>query len=293
MTFTDQLRKENDDIFEAVCKEGHQPMTNVACVLTIAGTDPSGGAGIQADLKTFQELQSYGMSVITSVVAQNTTGVQDVHHLPIKMLEQQLDSILTDIQVHAFKTGMIANIDMMKAIVEKISAVKVPYVMDPVMVATSGDPLIATDARNYLRDYLLPLTTLVTPNIPEAEYLTGITIESLSDMKHAAKEIVNTYGAGAALVKGGHIKGDAVDFLYDGNVIHTFSSKRIETNNTHGTGCTYSAAITAYMSQGVSLIEAVKKAKNFVTAAIQHSFSLGNGSGPTNHWALRKEKVKK
>lgn len=267
-------------------------MKNIACALTIAGTDPSGGAGIQADLKTFQELQCYGMSVITSVVAQNTTGVQNIHHLPIKMLEQQLDSVFNDMPVHAFKTGMIANIDMMETIVEKTSAIKVPYIMDPVMVSTSGDPLIAADARNFLRDHLLPLTTLVTPNIPEAEYLTGETIVSLSDMKHAAKEIVHTFGAGAALVKGGHLEGDAVDLLYDGNVIHTFSAKRIETNNTHGTGCTYSAAITAYMGQGFPLIDAVKKAKQFVTAAIQHAFALGNGSGPTNHWASREEKVR-
>lgn len=267
-------------------------MTNVTCALTIAGTDPSGGAGIQADLKTFQELQCYGMSVITSVVAQNTTGVQGVHHLPIKMLEQQLDSVFNDMPVHAFKTGMIANIDMMKCIAEKVSNIKAPYIMDPVMVATSGDSLIATDARNYLRDHLLPLTTLVTPNIPEAEYLTGETIESLSDMKQAAKDIVQTFGAGAALVKGGHLEEEAVDFLYDGNEIHTFSTKRIQTNNTHGTGCTYSAAITAYMCQGFPLIDAVKKAKQFVTAAIRHSFALGNGSGPTNHWALRGEKVR-
>lgn len=267
-------------------------MNNIACALTIAGTDPSGGAGIQADLKTFQELQSYGMSVITSVVAQNTTGVQGVHHLPVEMIEQQLDSVFFDMPVHAFKTGMIANIDMMKAIVEKVSAIKIPFVMDPVMVATSGDPLIEGNARHYLRDHLLPLTTLVTPNIPEAEYLTGETIQTTGDMKEAAEQIVMKYHTGAALIKGGHLEGEAVDFLYDSNAIHTFSSKRIDTKNTHGTGCTYSAAITAYLSQGIPLLEAVKKAKQFVTVAIQHSFSLGNGNGPTNHWATREEMVK-
>lgn len=278
----------------AVREKGDEQMTHVACVLTIAGTDPSGGAGIQADLKTFQELKSYGMSVITSVVAQNTTGVQDVHHLPAEMIEQQLDSVFTDMPVHAFKTGMIANKDMMKVIGEKVVNQKAPFVMDPVMVATSGDPLIAANARDYLREQLLPLTTLVTPNIPEAAYLTGEKIESLNDMEHAAEQIVAEYGAGAALVKGGHLEGDAIDFLYDGNKIHTFSSKRIDTKNTHGTGCTYSAAITAYLGQGVPLLDAVKQAKEFVTAAIKDSFDLGHGNGPTNHFATRahEEKVK-
>ncbi|OZU88885.1 bifunctional hydroxymethylpyrimidine kinase/phosphomethylpyrimidine kinase [Virgibacillus indicus] len=262
------------------------------CALTIAGTDPSGGAGIQADLKTFQELKSFGMSVITSVVAQNTTGVQSVHHIPLKMIEQQLESVFSDIPVHALKTGMIANVDMMKVIADKITGLNAPYVMDPVMVATSGDPLIAENARYFLRGNLLPLTTLVTPNIPEAEYLTGETIHTIDDMKQAAVQIVDRFNAGAALVKGGHMQGEATDFLYDGSTLHTFSAKRINTKNTHGTGCTYSAAITAYLSQGASLYEAVKSAKYFVTKAIEHSFSLGSGSGPTNHWATRKEGMK-
>ncbi|WP_087974550.1 bifunctional hydroxymethylpyrimidine kinase/phosphomethylpyrimidine kinase [Oceanobacillus rekensis] len=267
-------------------------MKQIPCALTIAGTDPSGGAGIHADLKTFQELKSYGMSVITSVVAQNTTGVQDIHHVPLDMIKQQLDSVITDMPVHAFKTGMIANIDMMKIVVNKISKLNAPYVMDPVMVATSGDPLIEENARDFLREQLLPLTTVVTPNIPEAEYLTGESIKTVDDMKQAAEHIVVNFGAGAALVKGGHMKGEAIDFLYDGSSIHTFTSKRINTKNTHGTGCTYSAAITAYLSQGLPLVEAVKKAKHFVTEAIQHSFPLGSGSGPTNHWATRGEEMK-
>ncbi|GAB3046475.1 bifunctional hydroxymethylpyrimidine kinase/phosphomethylpyrimidine kinase [Virgibacillus ainsalahensis] len=267
-------------------------MKNVACALTIAGTDPSGGAGIHADLKTFQELQSYGMSVITSVVAQNTTGVQHVHHLPIEMIEQQIDSVISDLPVHALKTGMIANIDMMEIIAEKVVRIQAPYVMDPVMVATSGDALIEQKAQQYLCQHLLPLTTLVTPNIPEAEFITGETIETTDDMKQAAEQIVEKFGADAALVKGGHMQGKAVDFLYDGSNIHTFSAERINTKNTHGTGCTYSAAITAYLSQGVSLKEAVKQSKHFVTEAIRHAFPLGAGSGPTNHWAIRKAGVK-
>lgn len=262
-------------------------MKQIPCALTIAGTDPSGGAGIQADLKTFQELKSYGMSVITSVVAQNTTGVQAVHHLPLEMIEQQLESVFSDIPVHAFKTGMIANIDMMKIIAERISKLDTPFIMDPVMVATSGDPLIAEDARHFLREHLLPLTTIVTPNIPEAESITEGKIETESDMKEAAAEIVHKYGAQAALVKGGHLTGDAVDLLYDGKKIHTFTAPRIHTKNTHGTGCTLSATITAYLSQNFSLYESVNQAKKFVTIAIQHSFALGQGSGPTNHWAKR------
>lgn len=262
-------------------------MSKVACSLTIAGTDPSGGAGIQADLKTFQELKSYGMSVITSVVAQNTTGVQSIHHLPLEMIADQLDSVFSDMPVDAFKTGMIANIDMMEVILEKIKDKDIPFVIDPVMVATSGDKLISDDARNYLRDHLLPLCTVVTPNIPEAEFLTGMKIDNLEDMQEAAKVIVHEYGAGAALLKGGHLVGDAIDFLYDGKVMVSFSEKRIKTKNTHGTGCTYSAAITAHLSHGLSLYEAVEKGKQFVTAAIKQTFDLGQGNGPTNHWALR------
>lgn len=267
-------------------------MTPIPCSLTIAGTDPSGGAGIQADLKTFQELKSYGMSVITSVVAQNTTGVQAVHHLPIDMIEKQLDSVFQDMSVHALKTGMIANIDMMEVIARKIANKNIPYVMDPVMVATSGDTLIEKQARNFLREQLLPSAVLVTPNIPEAEYLTGEKIESLEDMQIAAEELVRAYGARSALVKGGHLDGDAIDFLFDGSKMKRFTAKRVLTKNTHGTGCTYSAAITAFLSQGFPLIHAVEKAKQYVTIAIQHAFSLGKGNGPTNHWAIREETIR-
>ena len=266
-------------------------MKQVSCALTIAGTDPSGGAGIHADLKTFQELQSYGMSVITSIVAQNTTGVQAISHVSLEMIEQQLDSVISDMPIHAFKTGMIANQEMMEVIYKKIVNIEAPYIMDPVMVATSGDTLIEEQARNYLRTKLLPLTTVVTPNIPEAEFLTGEKIETEEDMKLAAEIIVNKFGAGAALIKGGHRQGEAIDFLFDGSKMYSFSSPRIHTENTHGTGCTYAAAITANLSKGSSLYEAVKNAKDFVTAAIRHSFELGAGNGPTNHWATRLEGV--
>ncbi len=269
-------------------------MTEVACSLTIAGTDPSGGAGIQADLKTFQELQSYGMSVITSVVAQNTTGVQSIHHLPLQMIDDQLESVFSDMPVHAVKTGMIANIDMMKVIQKHLQDKKLPLVIDPVMVATSGDTLINDEARNFLREHLLPLCTVTTPNLPEAEFMTGMQITTLEEMQTAAKIIVHDYGAKAALVKGGHLSGDedAVDFLYDGKEMRSFSAKRVDTVNTHGTGCTYAAAITAYLSHGFSLDDAVQKGKIFITEAIKQSFDLGKGSGPTNHFATRKETVR-
>lgn len=262
-------------------------MKNVACSLTIAGTDPSGGAGIQADLKTFQEIQSYGMSIITSVVAQNTTGVQAVHHIPLDMIEKQLHAVFSDMPVHAFKTGMIANVDMMEIIYQHVKNKNIPFVIDPVMVATSGDVLISEAACDFLREYLIPLCTVVTPNLPETEHITGMKVDSLDSMKEAAKIIVHDFGAGSALVKGGHLSGDAIDYLYDGENIYQFPAKRIDTVNTHGTGCTYSAAITAYLSHGLSLIEAVEKGKLFVTKAIEHSFDLGAGSGPTNHWGVR------
>lgn len=258
-----------------------------ASSLTIAGTDPTGGAGIQADLKTFQEIKSYGMSVITSVVAQNTVGVQNIHHVPLNMIEDQLQAIFSDVPVHAFKTGMIANVDMMKVIYSQIVDQHMPYVMDPVMVTTSGDALIDQDARHYLKNELIPLCTLITPNVPETEFLTGEDIESIDQMEEAAKYLVNGLGAKAALVTGGHLTGAAIDVLYDGEDIHIFSEKRIQTHNTHGTGCTLSAAITAYLSLGNSLYNAVQKGKNYVTKAIKHSFDIGAGSGPTNHFADR------
>jgi len=263
-------------------------MKDVTCALTIAGTDPSGGAGIQADLKTFQELKSYGMSIITSIVAQNTTGVQDIHHVPLSMIEAQLKSVFSDMPVHAFKTGMIANVDMMEIIYTHVQNKHIPFVIDPVMVATSGDTLISDEARDYLRDKLLPISTVVTPNLPETEYITGMKVDSIETMQQAAEMIVHDFGAGSALVKGGHLVGDdAIDYLYDGEKMHEFSAQRIDTINTHGTGCTYSAAITAYLSKGLSLLEAVQKGKVFVTKAIEHSLDIGAGSGPTNHWGIR------
>jgi hydroxymethylpyrimidine/phosphomethylpyrimidine kinase len=267
-------------------------MSKIPSALTIAGSDPSGGAGIQADLKTFQEHQTYGMSVITSLTAQNTTGVQGLHHVPIEMIQQQLDSVINDIDIHAFKTGMLATVDVMQVVKEYVPKINAPFVMDPVMIAASGDPLIAEEAREYLKKNLLPLTTVVTPNVPEAEVITGIKIESLKDMEQAAKVIVEEFGATSALVKGGHLgsEAQAIDvFVKDGEV-HHFSSERIDTKNSHGTGCTLSAAITAYIANDHALVEAIEHGKHYITKAIQHSLDIGSGSGPTNHWAPRIKK---
>ncbi|MCA0969432.1 bifunctional hydroxymethylpyrimidine kinase/phosphomethylpyrimidine kinase [Halobacillus litoralis] len=260
----------------------------IHCALAIAGTDPSGGAGIQADLKTFQESGVYGMTAITSLVAQNTTGVQSVYHPPSDFLKEQLSSVQSDMPIHAVKSGMIATPHMVEVVAEAVQRMNAPYVIDPVMVAQSGDSLIEEKTVQAFKEQLMPLGTLITPNLPEAETLLSVTIHSEDDMKEAAVQMVKQFGLHAALIKGGHAEGKAVDVLYDGHHLRTFEAERIDTTNTHGTGCTYSAAITAYLSKGFPLHEAVAESKTFVTEAIRHSFDLGRGSGPTNHFALRK-----
>lgn len=267
-------------------------MSKVKSTLTIAGTDPSGGAGIQADLKTFQEREVYGMSVVTSLVAQNTIGVQAVHHIPVPFIEQQLTSVFTDIVPSAVKTGMIASEEMMRVIAAVLQKSATAYVMDPVMYAKSGHALMGENTREALKTYLVPLASLITPNVPEAEELTGMTIEDEAGMKQAAKRIVQEYGAKAVLLKGGHMEGNAAaDWLYDGESFTSYKAERIPTKHTHGTGCTYSAAITAELAKGRSLQEAVQIGKDYVTAAIKYSLKLGNGNGPTNHWGYRLQNV--
>ncbi|WP_058305829.1 bifunctional hydroxymethylpyrimidine kinase/phosphomethylpyrimidine kinase [Gracilibacillus massiliensis] len=262
-------------------------MSSVKSALTIAGTDPSGGAGIQADLKVFQEREVYGMSVITSVVAQNTLGVQDVQHLSIDFIEKQLDAVLKDIPPQGIKTGMIATVDMMKLIASKLANTNIPYVIDPVMVAKSGDSLMEEESRRVIRDVLIPLATVVTPNVPEAEILVDFNIKSQDDAKKAAKVIVEDLGAQSAVVKGGHLQGEAIDVLYDGEEYYYFKDARFDTKHTHGTGCTFSAVITAELAKGKSIKEAVALGKAYITDAIQYSLQLGNGNGPTNHWGYR------
>lgn len=268
-------------------------MTTVRTALTIAGTDPSGGAGIHADLKTFQELHVYGMTVITAVVSQNTLGVRTFLDMPLDLIEDQLDAVFEDIHPHAVKTGMLSQSNVIRLIARKLKEYEVKhYVMDPVMVAKSGDKLLADEAKEELVKELLPLTAIVTPNIPETEEILGKKITSITDMKEAAKRLVDDYGARAAVVKGGHLEGDAVDIFYDGSGFEAFTVPRFETKHTHGTGCTFSAAMTAELAKGASPKKAVETAKTYITEAITHPIALGHGNGPVNHWAYRDQREK-
>lgn len=254
-------------------------------VLTIAGSDSGGGAGIQADLKTITVLGGYGMSVLTALTAQNTLGVQGIFELPPSFVEKQIDSVLSDIGADAVKTGMLANRKIVELVARKIRAYRVKkVVVDPVMVAKSGDTLLQREARDAVIQRLLPLATVVTPNLPEASALSGKRIRSLDDMKRAALEI-HRLGARNVVVKGGHLKGDAVDVLYDGRAVHELRGPRIETRNTHGTGCTFASAIATCLAQGKTVLEATKDAKAFITRAVEAGLPLGKGVGPTNPFA--------
>lgn len=254
-------------------------------ILTIAGSDSGGGAGIQADLKTITVLGGFGMSVITALTAQNTLGVQGIYDIPENFVEKQFDSVATDIGIDAAKTGMLANSRIIKVIAEKIRECKIDIlVVDPVMVAKGGAPLIEDEAKQSLIEELLPLAFVITPNIPEAEVLSKIKISSVDDMKKSAK-IIHGLGAKNVVVKGGHLRGDAVDILYDGKKFHEFVSERIDTKNTHGTGCTYSAAIATFLAKEKSVLESVRMAKEYITDALRFSLCLGKGHGPTNHFA--------
>jgi len=255
--------------------------------LTIAGSDSGGGAGLQADLKTFAALGVYGMSAVTAITAQNTVGVQGVIELPADFVGLQIDSVVTDIGVDAVKTGMLANADIIAVVAEKAKEYNFPnFVIDPVMVAKSGDPLLREDAREALIEQLIPLAKVLTPNLHEARVLTGMEIESLEDMREAARAI-HELGAQNVVVKGGHLPGsdESIDVLYDGHDFVEFAAPRVETRNTHGTGCTFASAIAAELAKGKSVPEAVRAAKDFITMALRHSLSLGHGHGPTNHFA--------
>ena len=253
-------------------------------VLTIAGSDSGGGAGIQADLKAFAALGVYGMSAVTAITAQNTVGVQGVIELPADFVGLQIDSVVTDIGVDAVKTGMLANAEIIAVVAEKAKEYDFPnFVIDPVMVAKSGDPLLREDARQALIEQLIPLAKVLTPNLHEARVLTGMEIESLEDMREVAQAI-HELGTQNVVVKGGHLSGsnESVDILYDGRDFIEFAAPRIETRNTHGTGCTFASAIAAELAKGKSVPEAVRAAKEFITMALRNSLSLGRGHGPTN-----------
>ena len=254
-------------------------------ILTIAGSDSGGGAGIQADLKTITVLGGYGMSVITALTAQNTTGVHAIHEIPPDFIAAQFDAVATDIGIDAAKTGMLASVEILQVVVEKIRQYRIEkLVVDPVMVAKGGAELIRREARDVLMRELLPLALVVTPNIPEAEVLTDVIISSPSDMKAAAK-IIFDLGAKNVMIKGGHLIGGAVDVLYDGRDFHEFPFERISTKDTHGTGCTFSAALATGLALGRSVIGAVEMAEEYIALAIRHALRLGAGHGPTNHLA--------
>ncbi len=263
--------------------------------LTIAGSDSGGGAGIQADLKTFQELEVFGMSAITAVTAQNTLGVHGVYPMSAEAVVKQIQAVGTDIGVDALKTGMLFNAEIIEAVSEQLKIFKWEnVVVDPVMIAKGGASLLLNEAISALKTYLLPLAKVITPNIPEAEVLTGMTIHSLEEKKDAAKRL-QELGVNNIVIKGGHDENESesVDLLFDGKEFYTFSNKRINTKNTHGTGCTFSAALTAELANGKDVYEAIMTAKAFIQAAIEDDLEIGQGHGPTNHWAFQKRKIVK
>lgn len=254
-------------------------------MMTIAGSDSSGGAGIQADIKTATALGVFATSAITSITAQNTTGVKAVYDLSPEAVASQMTAIMDDIPPDAVKIGMVSSVEIIKTIADNLKDYEGPVVLDPVMVATSGSPLLKEEAEATLKEVLMPIATLVTPNIPEAERLISKKITTIDEQIEAAKKIAEDYGA-AALVKGGHGLGDAVDILYDGEV-HRFKKPMLDNPNTHGTGCTLSSAIASHLALGYSPEEAVKLSKEYVFDAIADGLNLGHGHGPINHMVRR------
>ena len=251
--------------------------------LSIAGSDSSGGAGIQADIKTMTANGVYAMTAITALTAQNTTGVTGIMEVTPEFLAQQLDSIFTDIRPDAVKIGMVSSSALIQVIAEKLKEYKAEnIVVDPVMVATSGSKLISDDAIETLKTYLMPLSSILTPNIPEAEVLSGMKVETEEEMILAAKKISETFHC-AVLCKGGHQLNDANDLLYRDGEYKWFHGKRIQNPNTHGTGCTLSSAIASNLAKGYSMDESVKRAKDYISEALEAMLDLGKGSGPMKH----------
>ncbi len=264
-------------------------------VLSVAGSDSGGGAGIQADLKTVTLLGGYAATVLTALTAQNTRGVSSIHGLPPSFMLDQLDAVLNDIPIDVIKTGMLHTPAMIAALAERLGERKVliPLVVDPVMVAKGGAPLLESEAIQVFRDMLLPMAYLLTPNVPEAERILGRTIKNESEMELAARDL-HKMGAANVLVKGGHLSGrSATDILFDGRRCHHFSSERFFTGNTHGTGCSYASAIAALLAQGEPLLTAIERAKFFIASAIRTARSFGKGHGPVNHFMAAQELMKK
>lgn len=256
--------------------------------LTIAGSDSGGGAGIQADLKTFAAHGVYGTSAVTAITAQNTVGVAAVFPLPIDLVEAQIDAIASDIGVDAAKTGMLATAETVERVAAAVQRLAIPFlVVDPVMIAKSGDRLLDESAVSAIRTSLLPRAYVVMPNRMEAEVLAGMSIDSLEDARTAARRIID-FGAAAVIVKGGHLPTEeVVDVLFDGEAFREFSGPRVVSRNTHGTGCTFAAAVAANLALGLALEEATDRAKRYVTGAIRQGIALGRGHGPLDHFWQR------
>ncbi|MBP2058760.1 hydroxymethylpyrimidine/phosphomethylpyrimidine kinase [Lactobacillus colini] len=253
------------------------------CVLSIAGSDSSGGAGIQADLKTMITNGVFGMTAITALTAQNTTGVADVMNVTPEFLAEQIDAVFEDIHPDAVKIGMVSEPDLVATIVQRLQYYKAQnIVVDPVMVATSGSSLAKDSTVVMMREQLLPIATVITPNIPESEVLAGINIKSEVDMEHAAKKIGDELGC-SVLCKGGHRVNDANDLLYDHGKFTWFKGERIDNPNTHGTGCTLSSAIASNLAKGQDLVNAIRLAKEYLSRALDQQLNLGHGSGPVDH----------
>ena len=261
----------------------------VPSVLTIAGSDSGAGAGIQADLKTFAAMGVFGTTAITAITAQNTLGVQDVLALPPELVAAQIDAVVGDIGADVVKTGMLANADIVDVVVAKVKEHALEsLVVDPVMVSSSGDRLFEDDAVDAIRERLLPLATIITPNLKEAEVLLGRKLTSWEEIRAGAEELVSM-GADAAIIKGGHSavagsEGAATDILYDSEGVRDYTTTRIETNNTHGTGCTFASAIAAALARGTNLRGSVAMAKAYVTKALQSAYPVGQGHGPVHHF---------
>ena len=253
--------------------------------LTIAGSDSSGGAGVQADLKTFSAIGTYGMSVITAITAQNTQGVFLVEDLSKEIIESQINVVFEDIEPAAVKIGMVSSPGIIHTIVNTLKKYYPKYlVVDPVMISKSGYSLLKPEAKKSLIEELIPMAYIITPNTPEAEEITGIEINNVDDMREAGRKILEELGPKYVLMKGGHLEGDAVDVLIGNDTFEIYKQERLDRKNTHGTGCTLSSAITSHLALGYDIVEAVKLSKEYITEAIRHSFDIGKGVGPVNHF---------
>ncbi|HET6857492.1 MAG TPA: bifunctional hydroxymethylpyrimidine kinase/phosphomethylpyrimidine kinase [Streptomyces sp.] len=262
-------------------------MRILPCVLTVAGSDSGGGAGIQADLKTMLALGVHGMSVLTAVTAQNSLGVQGVWDLPVEAVRAQYRSVVDDIGVQAVKTGMLSSAELVETVARLLAGTDAPVVVDPVGVSKHGDALLADSALDAVRTELLPAATVATPNLDEVAQLTGVRVESERDMRRAADALL-AFGPRWALIKGGHLTGEAVDLLTDGAEEHWLRAPRHDNRHTHGTGCTLASAIASGLAKGLDVPQAVRAAKEYVTEAIAAGFALGGGIGPVDHgWRLR------